>query len=99
MKIPCLILAGALIAPVAGYAQAAKPCEDLKSEIAKKMDANGVKSYSLEIVEKDKDAQGKTVGTCDGGTKKIVYSRTTDSNSASSAQAPAAKPSGEASKH
>lgn len=97
MKIPCLILAGALIVPVAGYAQAAKPCEDLKSEIAKKMDANGVKSYSLEIVEKDKDAQGKTVGTCDGGTKKIVYSRSSDS--ASSPQAPAAKPSGEASKH
>ena len=33
----------------------------MKSEIAKKMDANGVKSYSLDIVEKDKDAQGKVV--------------------------------------
>ena len=99
MKIPCLLIAAALVVPVSGYAQASKPCEELKSEIAKKMDANGVKSYSLDIVEKDKDAPGKVVGTCEGGTKKIVYSRATDSESASTPQVPAAKPSGEASKH
>ena len=99
MKIPCLLIAAALVIPVSGNAQASKPCEELKSEIAKKMDANGVKSYSLDVVEKDKDAQGKVVGTCEGGTKKIVYSRTTDSDNASTPQAPAAKPSGEASKH
>ncbi len=99
MKIPCLLIAAALVIPVSGYAQASKPCEELKSEIAKKMDANGVKSYSLDVVEKDKDAQGKVVGTCEGGTKKIVYSRTTDSDNASTPQTPSAKPSGEASKH
>ena len=63
MKIPCLLIAAALVVPVSGYAQASKPCEELKSEIAKKMDANGVKSYSLDIVDKEKDAQGKVVGT------------------------------------
>ena len=99
MKIPCLLIAAALVIPVSGYAQASKPCEELKSEIAKKMDANGVKSYSLDVVEKDKDAQGKVVGTCEGGTKKIVYSRATDSDNASTPQIPSAKPSGEASKH
>jgi hypothetical protein len=26
-------------------------------------------------VAKDKDGDGKVVGTCEGGTKKIVYSR------------------------
>jgi len=83
MKIPCLLIAAALVVPVSGYAQASKPCEELKSEIAKKMDANGVKSYSLDIVDKEKDAQGKVVGTCEGGTKKIVYSRATDTDSAS----------------
>ena len=57
-------------------AQAAKPCEELKDEITKKLDAKGVKGYTLEIVAKDKDAEGKTVGTCDGGTKKIIYSKT-----------------------
>src|SRR6266849_5505501 len=57
-------------------AQAAKPCEELKDEITKKLDAKGVKGYTLDIVAKDKDAEGKIVGTCDGGTKKILYNRT-----------------------
>ena len=58
------------------HAQGAKPCEELKDEITKKLDAKGVKGYALEIVAKDKDAEGKVVGTCDGGAKKIIYSRT-----------------------
>ena len=57
-------------------AQAAKPCEELKDEITKKLDAKGVKGYTLEIVAKDKDVESKTVGTCDGGTKKIIYTKT-----------------------
>jgi hypothetical protein len=57
-------------------AQTAKPCEELKDEITKKLDAKGVKGYTLEIVAKDKDAEGKIVGTCDGGTKKIIYTKT-----------------------
>lgn len=65
-----------LFASLSAYAQAAKPCEELKADIAKKMDANHVKSYTLDIVAKDKDAEGKVVGTCDGATKKIVYQRT-----------------------
>ncbi len=62
-------------APVLVCAQGPKPCEVLKSEIAKKLDANNSKGYTLEIVAKDKDAEGKVVGSCDGGTKKIVYSK------------------------
>jgi len=73
---PLAAIAFLLTVSLSAYAQAAKPCEELKAEIAKKMDANGVKSYSLEIVAKDKDADGKVVGTCEGGTKKIVYNRT-----------------------
>ena len=70
-----LVVAVALFVPACGYAQGAKACEELKSEIAQKLDAKNVKSYTLEIVEKDKDAEGKVVGTCEGGTKKIVYRR------------------------
>jgi hypothetical protein len=65
-----------LFVSVPAHAQAAKPCEELKDEITKKLDVKGVKGYTLEIVAKDKDAEGKVVGTCDGGTKKIIYSRT-----------------------
>jgi hypothetical protein len=65
-----------LLVSVPAHAQGAKACEELKDEISKKLDAKGVKGYTLEIVAKDKDAEGKTVGTCDGGTKKIMYSKT-----------------------
>jgi hypothetical protein len=71
-----ITLAAVLFVPVCSYSQAAKPCEELKSEIAAKLDAKGVKSYSLEITPKEQDVEGKVVGTCEGGTKKIVYRRT-----------------------
>ncbi|HUJ87894.1 MAG TPA: DUF1161 domain-containing protein [Burkholderiales bacterium] len=64
-----------VLALAAAPAMARKPCEELKSEIAAKIEANGVKNYTLEIVPKDATADGKVVGTCDGGTKKIVYRR------------------------
>lgn len=74
----------ALVVLVSGsaWAQTGKPCEELKSEIATKLETNGVKTYTLEIVAKDKEADGKVVGTCEGGTKKIVYRRTTSSEQA-----------------
>ena len=52
-----------------------KPCEELKAEIAAKIEANKVPKYTLEIVDNDKVGSGTVVGSCDGGTKKIVYSR------------------------
>lgn len=63
------------LALAAAPAMARKPCEELKAEIAAKIEANGVKHYTLEIVPKDDATEGKVVGTCDGGTKKIVYRR------------------------
>jgi Protein of unknown function (DUF1161) len=52
-----------------------KECGELKGEIEAKIKKNGVEKFSLEIVDADKQADGKVVGTCDGGTKKIVYKR------------------------
>jgi len=52
-----------------------KDCEELKSEIAAKLDAKNVKGYVLEIVAADSIKDEKVVGTCDGGLKKIVYKR------------------------
>lgn len=78
--------------PATQAAAVAKPCEDLKSEIAAKLDAKGVKSYTLDIVEKDKEVtEGKAVGTCEGGTKKIVYKRGAATETTS--PAPAKEPS------
>lgn len=70
-----LLVALGLMA-LAGTALAAgKPCEELKSEIAAKLDAKGVSGYSLEIVDKGAATDGKVVGSCEGGTKEIVYKR------------------------
>jgi len=56
-------------------APARKPCEDLKAEIAKKLDAKGVVNYTLDVVDKGKEGDAKVVGSCDGGTKSITYVR------------------------
>ena len=82
-------IAAVFVVPACSYAQA-KPCEELKTEIAAKLDAKGVKGYSLDIVGKDADAgDGKIVGTCEAGAKKIVYKK-----GAAAAETPAKAPSG-----
>ncbi len=55
---------------------APKPCEELKQEIEVKIQAAGVASYTLEIVPND-EAQdpNMVVGSCDGGSKKIIYQK------------------------
>ena len=69
-----LILVAVLLM-IASPAFAKKSCEELKAEIDAKLQAKGVKSYSLEIVPNENVKDGKVVGTCDGGTKKIIYKR------------------------
>ncbi|HSI52135.1 MAG TPA: DUF1161 domain-containing protein [Ideonella sp.] len=60
---------------VSAQASAAKPCEELKSEIAAKLEAKGVKNVVLEVVDSDKVGDAKVVGSCDAGAKKITYSK------------------------
>lgn len=61
---------------VAGSAlAAAKPCEELKAEIDAKIKANGASSYTLEVVDKGAGGDKKVVGTCEAGSKEIVYQR------------------------
>jgi hypothetical protein len=70
-----LLLASGLIHAPA-FAQA-RSCEELKSEIEAKITSNGATGFSLTIVAKDAPDDGKVVGTCEGGTKKILYKRGT----------------------
>jgi len=70
-----VVFAGCVcLAATAAFA-APRPCEELKAEIEAKVQANGVKNYTLEIVPADQVKDEKVVGTCDGGTKKIIYKR------------------------
>ncbi len=66
-------------------------CDEVKAQIDAKLQAKGVKSYTLEIVPvaqaapaaaasgaaaaPAKEAAGKVVGNCEGETKQIIYKR------------------------
>jgi hypothetical protein len=65
-------------------------CDALKSRVDAKLQAKGVQSYTLEVVAIEsqnnstvaasgipaiKASTGKEVGTCDGGTKRLIYTR------------------------
>ncbi len=68
----CLCL---VVAPVPAAAQK-KGCDELKAEIEAKIQANNVSSYTLEIVTNDEvHDQNMVVGSCEGGTKKIIYQK------------------------
>ena len=65
----------AALSLVSLHAVAGKPCDELKTEIAAKLDAKGVVTYTLDIVANDQVGEQKVVGSCEGGTKKITYVR------------------------
>lgn len=70
------LIVAMLVLGVSGAAWAQrKSCEDLKSQIEAKLKAKGVEKYTLDIVTADNARDGKVVGSCDGGTKRIVYKR------------------------
>lgn len=70
-----LIATVALLLVAAPAMAQRKDCGELKAEIEAKIKANGVKSFTLDIVANEDAKDGKVVGSCDGGTKKIVYKR------------------------
>ncbi|MBL8525632.1 MAG: DUF1161 domain-containing protein [Betaproteobacteria bacterium] len=58
-----------------GNASAKTTCEDVIAKIEAKIQAKGVKSFTLTAIGKDEKTDLRVVGTCDGGAKKIVYER------------------------
>jgi len=71
-----LMIAALVVFGMTGPAWAQKKsCDELKSEIEAKIKKNGVEKFSLDVVDKDAQSEGKVVGTCDGGAKKIVYKK------------------------
>ena len=70
-----LTVAAIALSLVAVPAWAQKSCDELKTEIAAKLEAKGVKNAKLEIVANEAVKDQKVVGSCDGGKKKITYQR------------------------
>ena len=79
MKTTTALIAAALALAASSTFAAGKPCEELKTEIAAKLDAKNVTGYTLDIVDAAKAADdkqaAKVVGTCDGGARKITYAK------------------------
>lgn len=84
-----LLLALALGILATSSAQAG--CPEVKSAIDAKIQAKGVRNYSLDIVGAADVGSARVVGNCDGGKSRIVYSRGAAGAKASAA-APAASP-------
>lgn len=74
MKSTTALIFVAMLACTA-QAHAAKACEELKTEVAAKLDGKNVKGYTLEVVASDKVGDAKVVGSCEGGAKKLTYAK------------------------
>lgn len=75
MIVRTIIAACVSIAASMPAAAAVKNCEELKNQIEERLKSKKVATYSLEIVDAGKKAEGKVVGSCERGAKKIVYSK------------------------
>lgn len=75
----------------AGAAVAAEPCETLRAQIETKIAAAGVTHFTVTTVDAGAAAAGQVVGSCELGSKKIVYQR----EQLSGAEAAPARPRGE----
>jgi hypothetical protein len=67
------ILAAALVLGFSTTAWAG--CEEVKAKIEEKIKKNGVEKFTVTIVDKGAQVDGKVVGNCDNETKLIVYKK------------------------
>jgi hypothetical protein len=75
LKVKYLFSAATVLLSFSPAAAGIKSCTELQAEIAAKLAAKGVTSYCLTVVEKEGNAPGKTVGSCEFSSKKIMYIR------------------------
>jgi len=74
-RIGLAILCSALATSVVA---APKDCEELRKEIEIKIQAKAIPSYTLEIITAEEAKQHDSamiVGSCENGTKRIIYQK------------------------
>ncbi len=74
----------------AGAAHSAENCEALRSQIESKISAAGVTRFAVLTVDANAPAAGQVVGSCELGSKKIVYQREVGAAPAAAPAAPRA---------
>ena len=70
-----------------GSASAASNCDDILAEIDARIRGAGVMRFTLATVTADATVSGKVVGTCERGSRKIIYEAETTSPSPASSPA------------
>lgn len=75
-----------------GLARASTSCDMLKAKLGERIEAGGVRGYSLEAVPSRTPTPpgAKVIGTCEGGAMKMLYRRFGGTSAAASAAAEAA---------
>jgi hypothetical protein len=60
---------------LASTASHADPCEPIRARIEAQIRDAGVASFTVTTVDLDASVPGEVVGSCDNGSKKIVYAK------------------------
>jgi hypothetical protein len=89
-----LVHAALICAVPTGALAQANACDQLKATLAARIEATGVRGYSLEVVPASTPvpAGAKAIGNCEGGERKVLYRRWGGAHAAA-ALASAAAPS------
>ena len=70
---PYLTVVALLFASTSSYAS--NNCDSIRIQIDSRVRASGVTDFVLSVVDAGAKINGKVVGSCDLGTKKIVYNQ------------------------
>lgn len=68
-------LAPLLFALAGPASHAGSNCDTLRDQIGAKVRASGVSNFTLQVVDVQAKVAGKVVGSCELGTRKIVYNQ------------------------
>ncbi|MGJ7502819.1 DUF1161 domain-containing protein [Variovorax sp. ZT5P49] len=90
-----MLPAALALAGAAGTAHGAEDCEALRTRIETKIAAAGVARFTVTVVDANASANGQVVGSCELGTRKVVYLKDAGTGPGSAPAATPAPTSGE----
>jgi hypothetical protein len=85
-----MLPAALALAGAADTAHAAEDCEALRTRVESKIAAAGVARFTVTVIDANASANGQVVGSCELGSKKVVYLKDVGSGPGSAPAAPPA---------
>jgi hypothetical protein len=74
MKVAVIAVVSLMTMALPGLAMG-KSCDELKTEIETRIQSKKVTRFKLDVIPAGEPAAGKVVGSCEGGKKQIIYTR------------------------